>query len=310
MPENKIPVFLVLGYLGSGKTTFINHFLQKNRHSMNIGLVQNDFAPAGIDAEVLRISNPEQLKILEINGGSVFCVCRIDSFIPSLTSYIQNTRPDILLVEASGMSEPMSLAEILDAPSLRNQVYLGGIITLADAGNLDKLARVNLRVRDQLRIADLLLLNKTDRADNLQLITCRKLMTELNPIAKIVETRFSDPFMDILNFFENRNQPTYLGTVPGKPAQPSGLSTAVIRSNRSMSKEGLEEFIHEWNERLIRMKGFVRMSGNKTLLLQLSPSGYNLTDVENYQGPTQIIAIGESEPQPAEFSSSFRKFCL
>ena len=93
-----IPLHLVTGFFGSGKTSFLKHYLRKFGSQRKIAVVQNEFSPSNIDGKELKLT--ESYEILEINNGSVFCVCLLGSFIDSLGAFIDDIQPDEIEVKA------------------------------------------------------------------------------------------------------------------------------------------------------------------------------------------------------------------
>src|SRR6056297_2750368 len=119
----KIPFFLITGFLGSGKTTLLKQVLNKHADNSKIAIIQNEFAPASIDGTDLKHTG-KHFEILEINKGSVFCVCLLSDFINSLSCFVDEHQPDAVFLEASGLADPIAIIELLQSPKLRNKLYL------------------------------------------------------------------------------------------------------------------------------------------------------------------------------------------
>ena len=132
----KIPFILVTGFLGSGKTTFLKKALSKI-HDRKIAVVQNEFAPANIDGIELK-NEVGDFHLLEINNGSVFCVCLLSNFIASLSRFVDECQPDMVFMEASGLSDPIAIAQLFDDHALRDRLYLSGVWTIVDCSVLLK----------------------------------------------------------------------------------------------------------------------------------------------------------------------------
>ena len=95
----KIPFYLVTGFLGSGKTTLIKQFIGSYADLKKIAIIQNEFAEVNIDSRDLRETR-KSFELLEMNNGSVFCVCLLGSFVYSLASFIEEHHPDLIILEA------------------------------------------------------------------------------------------------------------------------------------------------------------------------------------------------------------------
>ena len=104
----KIPFHIISGFLGSGKTTLLKRIIEKYSDNAKIGIIQNEFAPANIDGVELKKSG-DNFTLLEINNGSVFCVCLLGDFLRSLEKFINENTPDILVIECSGLSDTTSI---------------------------------------------------------------------------------------------------------------------------------------------------------------------------------------------------------
>ena len=123
---SRIPFILLTGFLGSGKTTFLKRLLARYSSDGKIGIIQNEFAPGSVDGtELMQSGMP--FEILEVNNGSVLCVCLLGSFVKSLRIFVEECRPDALILEASGLSDPISIGEMLQAPDLSGRLFLSHI---------------------------------------------------------------------------------------------------------------------------------------------------------------------------------------
>ena len=118
-----IPLNLINGFLGSGKTTFLLHYLDTFAGGRKIGVIQNEFSPAGIDGELITRQG-KAYRLLEVNNGSVFCVCLLGGFINSLSSFIDDYAPDEIIMEASGMSDPSLSDRYFNHQNLKTRYFL------------------------------------------------------------------------------------------------------------------------------------------------------------------------------------------
>lgn len=147
-------LLLVTGFLGAGKTTFLGRLLSlwKDRR---LALIVNEFGQANVDGKLL---SDLGASLREVTGGSIFCSCRMDQFQAALTDTIQKN-PDMILVEASGLSDPTAVRKVLAGfPGIAYK----GCVALCDANRIEKtLATVRVCPK-QLAVSDLILLNKAD----------------------------------------------------------------------------------------------------------------------------------------------------
>ena len=180
----KIPVYIITGFLGSGKTTLIKHLLNNYSLDKKLAIVQNEFAPYNLDGLELREKATRDFNLLEVNNGSVFCVCLLSDFIKSFNSFINTCKPDIVLFEASGLSDPTSVGEIFSSSVLKDKIYLADSICIVDVTNFLKLEKMQQRMIHQVQMADKIILNKTDLSKEFKDVEIK--VKKLNPFAKLL----------------------------------------------------------------------------------------------------------------------------
>jgi G3E family GTPase len=129
-----IPFYLITGFLGSGKTSYLKNLLTNQPERGKIAVVQNEFAPNSIDGQEIKRIAPG-IELVEINNGSVFCACLLGNFIETLKQLINGYKPDCIYLEASGLSDPGTLMQIISDEQLQQKVYLAGSVCLVDVLN-------------------------------------------------------------------------------------------------------------------------------------------------------------------------------
>lgn len=203
-PNSKpIPLIIITGFLGSGKTTFLNNILNSLRLK-KIGLIINEFGEINVDAELINMEGDSEIS--EINNGSIFCSCLSGSFINTLAKY-QDLDLDYIFVESSGMSRPISLDKILDSlNTLTEQSFnYSGMICIVDALNINNLLKSVNSVKEQIAYSDLILINKTDLVDAKDIENAVVNIKMINEHAKIVETSFAKIDINLLENLSNIN---------------------------------------------------------------------------------------------------------
>ena len=184
----KLPVTVVTGFLGSGKTTLIRHLMQ-NPGGKRLAIIVNEFGDVGVDGEILKscaIPNCPEENILELANGCICCTVA-DDFIPTLEQLMKlEPRPEHILIETSGLALPKPLLKAFDWPDIRSKITVDGVIALADAeavaagqfapdlaavaaqrdadDSLDHETPLSEVFEDQISCADLILLTKPDLA--------------------------------------------------------------------------------------------------------------------------------------------------
>ena len=178
-------LYLITGFLGAGKTTFLKRFVQLFRES-RMHIIVNEFGKEGIDGELMR---DREIALDEINNGSIFCSCRLDKFEEVLQKTLAQS-PDVIIVEASGLSDPINVKKILNQTDKFPDVLYMGCICLVDAKQFLKVYETASVVKKQLNVSDLVLLNKTDLVAKEQILKVWKTLANQRPDLQIYETSF------------------------------------------------------------------------------------------------------------------------
>jgi len=280
----KIPFHIISGFLGSGKTTFLKRIIEQYSSEKKIGIIQNEFAPSNIDGAEIKKSGRD-FNLLEINNGSVFCVCLLGDFVRSLEKFIDEYQPDTLIIEASGLSDTTSISEVISAGSLADKIYLASNWCIVDAQNFGRVGLMKQRVSHQLRMADVTVINKTDLIEG-RLEDLEEEIKKINPFTEIKNATYCNIDFELGNSAINKY---YFGDVKSMP-RPD-INSMVIKSSRAVSKESLQQFLEEWAPKAFRIKGFVKLTGNKTVAVQCTFISVNISEVEDSFHPTELVAI-------------------
>jgi cobalamin biosynthesis protein CobW len=201
----KIPVTVITGFLGAGKTTLIRHLMQ-NPQGKRLAILVNEFGTVGVDGDILKSCADENCpveNIVELANGCICCTVA-DDFIPTIEQLMaMPQRPDHILIETSGLALPKPLLKAFDWPAIRSRITVDGVIALADAEavaagrfapdvdaveaqraadpSLDHETPLSEVFEDQILCADLILLSKADLAGEAGLATARDVIaTEMN----------------------------------------------------------------------------------------------------------------------------------
>ncbi len=181
------PITILSGFLGSGKTTFLNKILKQNPE-IKFGLIVNEFGEVGIDGQIIEDSGEE---MVEISNGCVCCVVRKD-LQDTVKKLLDSKKVDYIIVEASGLAEPAPVAQTFTMDDFEGAVNLDSVICLVDAVNYG-LVEKNYRIAlEQLAFADIIVINKIAEASSEQLASLRDLIQKTNPEATILENKNDD----------------------------------------------------------------------------------------------------------------------
>mgnify|MGYP003624384279 FL=1 len=202
---SKIPVTVITGFLGSGKTTLIRH-LMTNAGGRRLAVLVNEFGTVGVDGDILKscaIPDCPEENIVELANGCICCTVA-DDFIPTIEALMAlPTRPDHILIETSGLALPKPLLKAFDWPAIRSKITVDGVIALADAEavaagrfaadehavdeqrkadeSIDHETPLSEVFEDQISCADIILMSKADLAGEDGLAAARKVIEAESP---------------------------------------------------------------------------------------------------------------------------------
>lgn len=300
----KVPFILVTGFLGSGKTSLLLDLLKRHSDSLRMAIVQNEYSPGHTDGITLRKSD-HPFGLLEINNGSVFCACLLSEFIDRLEPFIREYQPDVILLEATGLADPLSISQVLQSEKLNDIIYYSAAWCVVDALHFNKIIDTVSRSRHQVRIADHIWINKTDLVSDTG--TIRGKIQQLNPYAQIIETTFgSTRAIDFTQYLSPASETLNpLSNIPNPTSEPRpDIGSCVVRSTRCFNEEAVAQFIRDTAPGLYRMKGYIRIDATQTLAVQTVFSDIQICPTEGYEGMTELIAIGPGL-RNREFSKQF-----
>ncbi|MGM0490750.1 MAG: CobW family GTP-binding protein, partial [Planctomycetota bacterium] len=177
---SSIDVLLVTGYLGAGKSTLLQNLLQcPEITQLHPALIINEFGQEGIDG---RLFHESGWPLFEINRGSLFCICTQTELLNAFAR-ITDLRPGIVLVEATGVAETRDIESLLDEASIKSQFRVRGNICVVDSLNFTKVAPFLKAARNQVAMADGIVVNKIDLVPAPRRAPLRQLLSEMNPRA-------------------------------------------------------------------------------------------------------------------------------
>ncbi len=219
-----IPTNLIVGFLGSGKTTAISKLIDKRPAGEKWSILINEFGMVSIDHALVDAELPE-IAVEELGGGCACCTLAY-AFQPLLAQFIRRTQPDRLILEPSGVSHPANVVDILRSPKFAKSIDLRNIICLIDPKDFeDPRWRETAVFQDQVQLADIVVLNWTDRRDRDLVDRCRAWVEAFRPPKqRIVETRFGEIELALLDMkFETERFPMFADAHPSTKSKPAEL---------------------------------------------------------------------------------------
>lgn len=311
MKKKIVPITLLTGYLGSGKTTLINHILTK-QNKYKIAVIVNDIGEVNIDATLIEqggIVTEKDESLVALSNGCICCNLKMD-LVEQIIEIINQDKFDYIVIEASGICEPLPIAQtitmmpdMIESDEDKDICRLDSVVTVVDALRLrdefecgESLKRENIDdddietlIIEQLEFCNIIVLNKIDEVSSEELNEVKAVIRSIQPKAKIIETNYSKVEIDEIldsKLFDLEKVMMTAGWVEAlehhheheheesEEALEYGINTFVYYQRKSMNRKMFYEWLDEkWGKSIIRTKGVVYFTDEPDMAYMVESAG-------------------------------------
>lgn len=296
--RDRLPVTIIAGFLGSGKTTLVNHILA-NQQGLKIAVIVNEIGEIGIDGEMIVATDDD---MVELSNGCICCSINNDLVDAAFRVLHRDAKVDYLVVESTGIADPLPIVLTFLRSEFRDLVRVDSIITIADADNfsLDRFA--SKAAHNQLRYADTILLNKCDLASDRHLCSVEEKIRAIREEARIVRTtqcRVPLPLILSVGLFQSDRFAAGAGHAHaghGAHLANDGFEALSFEVVRPFAADRFQSFLERLSQNVFRAKGVLWLDeGENRYVFHLVGQRFTL-DQSPWGGPrkNRLVLIGRN----------------
>lgn len=307
-----IPMTILTGFLGAGKTTLLNRLLSA-QHGLKIAVLVNDFGEINIDSQL--VVGVENDAVINLANGCICCTIREDLLTTTLEVLERDDRPEYIIVEASGVSDPVSVALTFRLPALRSLINLDSIVAVVDAERIQQQREQLIQVVDQIAAADIVVINKIDLVDAAQQQRVIAWIQTIVPRARILSAEYGEIPVDLLLGVGQYRIDLQAEAHPTQHQHNEEWQTWNYQTDQPFTMSNLQQAFQQLPNSIFRAKGIVYLAEapERRAIVQLAGKRASLRLSEPWGAATpysQIVVIGRSNSfDPAELTHHFNA-CL
>jgi G3E family GTPase len=291
---------ILTGFLGSGKTTLLRYVLRHGLQNKRVAVIMNEIGDIGIDGKVITgLEGVEQM--VELNSGCICCTIEDYRFAAALQEIITQTKPELLIIETTGLADPTSItARLVSAGVARDAV-----ITMVDASTFPRLAAAHCTLADQVKVADFLVLNKLDLVTDQERRKVEKRLRRLNRRALLLQATHGQVATELLfgtgvSAYRARLKDPPEPAVAPVSSHSHGRDTIqsfAYESSQPVELQAFERFLKKLPANVYRAKGLLRLPGGAfPHLFNFTCGRFDFHPLSPDLGgrfPTQAVFIGQ-----------------
>ncbi len=290
MAEPRILVSIITGFLGSGKTTLLNHILTAP-HGRRIAVLINEFGDVDIDGRLVVSADRD---MMELSNGCICCSMN-DGLIAALERLLAREAAfDFIVIETTGIADPVPVAATFVRPEFATRMRVDSILAVADAEHFALERFEDPATRNQIRYADVVLLNKADLVTPTRLDAVGAMIRDVNPHARIVPTERSRVAIPLVLGIGGTHAAEWDDALVSREGGSRHAFRSIsFSSDAPLDPERFQAVLEGLPEGVFRAKGFLQLAGVETMhIFHLIGRRFTLEEAADADRRTQLVFIG------------------